>query len=343
MSSTSTETSVAIIGAGLSGLTAAHHLLAASSDSQPPKVLVVDKGRGVGGRLATRRMGDATLDHGAQFFTVRTEEFAAAVEGWLSAGVVSEWCRGFSEPDGYPRYRTEGGMNALAKHLAAELKGTFGTEIVTRQRASAIIPGPEQWAIAYDAATREPDEADALIATAPVPQVLELFQAGATVLDAEVASTLEAMRYHKVIAILAVLDRSPGLADPGALQRPDHPVFTFVADNQAKGISSAPAMTFHLSHGLSETLYDEDDGAVLAKVESEIRAVIGTAAVSEIQVKRWRYAGPVTPHPEPILVAATKPGPLILAGDGFGTSKVEGAFTSGVAAARQILAGANRS
>lgn len=340
MSSPSAAHSVAIIGAGLSGLTAAKYLQGASTAERPLRVSIVDKGRGVGGRLATRRLGAATLDHGAQFFTVRTEQFAAVVKRWVSDGVVSQWCQGFSETDGYPRYRVEGGMNALAKYLAAELVAdeNAAVDIITRQRANAIIPGPERWAITYEAAMREPDEADAVITTPPVPQVLDLFRAGATVLSPDMTATLEAMAYHKVVAVLTLLDRSPELPSPGALQRPGHPVFTFVADNQAKGISEAPAMTFHLGHELSDQLFDASDEEVLAAVDDELQVAIGPAAVVEVQVKRWRYAGPVSPHPEPALLTATSPGPLVMGGDGFGTSKVEGAFSSGLAAAEQILA-----
>ena len=83
---------VVIIGAGLSGLVAAHALQRSGSS-----VLVIDKARSVGGRLATRQIGRATLDHGAQFFTVRSPEFRSAVEEWLSAGLVTEWCQGFAE------------------------------------------------------------------------------------------------------------------------------------------------------------------------------------------------------------------------------------------------------
>ena len=46
-----TRPRVVVVGAGVAGLTAARSL-AAFSD-----VVVVDKGRGVGGRLATRRIG----------------------------------------------------------------------------------------------------------------------------------------------------------------------------------------------------------------------------------------------------------------------------------------------
>ncbi len=325
---------VVIIGAGLAGLTAATTLVAASTERDPIDVLVVDKGRSVGGRLATRRIGDATLDHGAQFFTVRSEAFAMAVERWLAEGVVEEWCRGFGEVDGYPRYRVSGGMNRLAKWLAE------GVPVVTRRRANAIIPGPDRWAVAYEAAAREPDEADSIIATPPVPQTLELLQAGATVLDGDTAQRLAAMSYHKVIAVLAELDRSPELPPPGALQRPDHPVFSFVSDNQAKGISEVPAVTFHLSHELSARLWDHDNEAVRAAIADEMATTLGPANIVEIQIQRWRYAGPIRPDGESSILAATRPGPLVLAGDGFGGSKVEGAFLSGLSAAERILAAA---
>ncbi len=326
---------VVIIGAGLSGLTAAA-TLASDTSGRPIEVVVVDKGRSVGGRLATRRIGEAVLDHGAQFFTVRSEYFAHAVERWRSVGVVEEWCHGFADNDGYPRYRVRGGMNALAKHLAGQELGP-NVSVVTRQRANAIIPGADRWAVTYEAANREPDEADMIIATPPLPQTLELLQSGATVPTPEIARRLETMRYHKVIAILATLDRSPGLADPGALQRPDHPIFTFVADNQAKGVSPEPAVTFHMSHELSERLWGRPDDEVLAEVHEEIRAVISGAAVTDIQVKRWRYAGPVKPAAEPFLELSTGPKPLLLAGDSFGGSKVEGAFLSGLMAGRRAL------
>jgi predicted NAD/FAD-dependent oxidoreductase len=56
------ECDVAIIGAGIAGLCAALTLTQAGL-----KVVIVDKARGVGGRMATRRLGGAVIDHGAQF------------------------------------------------------------------------------------------------------------------------------------------------------------------------------------------------------------------------------------------------------------------------------------
>ena len=77
---------VLIIGAGLAGLSAANDLHRAGLN-----VLIVDKGRGLGGRLAGRRIGNATFDHGAQFMTARNSRFQASVAEWIEAGVADEW------------------------------------------------------------------------------------------------------------------------------------------------------------------------------------------------------------------------------------------------------------
>ena len=50
-----------------------------------------DKGRGVGGRMATRKIGGNYFDYGAQFFTVRDSRFREAVARWESDNVVTPW------------------------------------------------------------------------------------------------------------------------------------------------------------------------------------------------------------------------------------------------------------
>ena len=104
------------------------------------EVVLFDKGRSPGGRLATRRIEGARLDHGAQFFTVRTDEFQQHVDRWTADGLVYEWCRGFSaDGDGYPRYAVRGGMNALAKHLASRSRRAMP---VARVLAASRRPAP---------------------------------------------------------------------------------------------------------------------------------------------------------------------------------------------------------
>ena len=110
----------------MSGLMAANVLL-----DRGHTVQVIDKGRSVGGRLATRRIGASGLaDHGAQFFTVRTAALQGYVDRWRAQSLVYVWGTGWSDGslkrtagDGHPRYAVRGGMNKLAKRLARNVPG----------------------------------------------------------------------------------------------------------------------------------------------------------------------------------------------------------------------------
>ena len=73
---------IIIIGAGMAGLTCARRLTYAGMD-----VRILDKGRGIGGRLATRRTDTGlTFDHGAQYVTARGPGFQRTVNGMLRDG-----------------------------------------------------------------------------------------------------------------------------------------------------------------------------------------------------------------------------------------------------------------
>ena len=72
---------IIVIGAGISGCSCAHKLSHAGH-----RVTVVEKGRGVGGRMATRRMDGARIDHGAQFYTARDIRLQALNNQWCKEG-----------------------------------------------------------------------------------------------------------------------------------------------------------------------------------------------------------------------------------------------------------------
>ena len=74
---------VVIVGAGMAGLTAAAWL-----EERGVATIVLDKGRAPGGRMATRRIGEASFDHGAQHFGARTAAFRRQTERWIERGLV---------------------------------------------------------------------------------------------------------------------------------------------------------------------------------------------------------------------------------------------------------------
>lgn len=317
---------VLIVGAGLAGLTAARELTAAGAS-----VVVVDKGRSVGGRLATRRIGAARLDHGAQFFTVRGDEFASVVAEALDAGVVHEWCRGFSDPpDGHPRYAGTSGMNSVAKWLAT------GLDVATGVRLTSV--GARAGEIRADAADGRSMRAASVILTAPVPQSLALLDASGTTLDPAVQTTLASIEYFATLALLVTVDGTHAVDEPGGIQLDETADFTFIADNRRKGVSDAPALTFHANHAYSATRYEDDPDEVLAELLELARPWLGGATVAEAQLKKWRYAGPVDPVPDRVVLDAVDGARVAFAGDAFGGPKVEGAFDSGLAAGRALAA-----
>jgi hypothetical protein len=305
-----------VIGAGIAGLLAARRVQKAGF-----RVEVLDKGRQVGGRMATRRIGDAVFDHGAQFFTCRSPEFAAVVQEWREADVARQWCLGFNEAaDGHPRYRGNPGMTAGPKLLAETLP------VRLRFRVASVHAGQHAWEIVGEDGVRL--ESRVLVLSAPVPQTLALLDAGAVALPIDVRAQLESIRYDPCIAALAQLEAPSSVPVPGGIQL-EGSILTWVGDNARKGISSRPALTLHAAPEFSRDNWSTDDHEVAAKM-LEVARTWADVHVREVQLQRWLYATP-NPGIEERLTATEDPLPIAFCGDAFGGPRVEGAALSGMA------------
>ncbi|MGA1746443.1 MAG: NAD(P)/FAD-dependent oxidoreductase [Ilumatobacteraceae bacterium] len=307
-------TDVIIVGAGLSGLVAARTLSSAGQS-----VTVFDKGRSVGGRLATRRIAGARLDHGAQFMTVRSDAFAAQVDDWATRGLARVWCNGFGGGDGHPRWIGSSGMNSLAKDLAS------GLDVRVDHLVFSCTREHDRWVVTIDDGQRF--DADVLVLTAPVPQSFSMvFE------TVDVPRALMATEPHRTIGLLAVLDGASAVPEPGGVQDPNDDI-SFVADNAAKGISDIPAITLHASPSWSLEHWDDSD--LEAQLTELARPWIGTANIIESQVKKWRLATPTAIWPEPCWVDVDHR--VVIGGDAFAGPRVEAAHNSGLAAGKAAI------
>jgi len=319
---------ILVIGAGMSGLMAANSL-----QNRGYNVQILDKSRGLGGRCATRRVGDAVFDHGAQFFTMRDSRMRPHLDKWLERGVAVEWCRGFPDAggdgsgDGEPRYRGAPSMTAMAKYLARNLDVRIGATIT-----NAMVVG-DAWEITLSHG--ESIAAAAIIMTAPLPQAMEILDSEVPLDYGPIRPIVESVPYKNVFAVMAVLDRASAIPAPGAV-RDLAPPLTWVADNHMKGIStSVHCVTIHADGDYSSRHFGEDHERVADELIEAARPWLGDAAVTQRQVHRWRYAAPLQTVPQECALLPGAP-PLVFAGDAFGGPRVEGACISGLAAAETL-------
>jgi renalase len=260
----------------------------------------LEKSRGFGGRLATKRVGEAVFDQGAQFFTVRDPEFAAQAEAWRAAGLVTDW-------PGPAQGRLVGrpAMTAVPKALAE------GLDLRRESKATA--------------ACRLADGTWEL--TSPVPQSLALLAAGGVTLPAPVQGSLSQLTYHPCLALLVVL-AGPSAVPPEGMAFSTGPV-RWLADNVRKGIAQhAPAaVTIHAAPDFSAEHYGRSEAEIAARLLPVVAPWLGAPVVSAT-LHRWKFSEPKTTHPERC-VWLPELG-LGFAGDAFGGPRVEGAALSGL-------------
>jgi len=341
---------IVVVGAGMAGLCAAGELVRAGR-----RVLVIEKSRGIGGRMATRRVGPAVCDHGAQFFTVRGRAFGALVTDAHAAGAVETWCTGFGragslgadvEPatDGHARWRGVRGMTDLPKFLVEHLAADGHGEpclVTTAAKVTAIGTRTDRVVVAIEAEGRTATiEAMAAVVTAPVPQALDLFAAGDAALDAEARARLATVAYDPCFALMLVLDRPSLVPAPGAIQFSADAAgpLAWVADNMRKGISPVPALTVHATGAFSREHFDTPPDEVATRLIDAVRPWIDgdpATAVVERSLHRWKFALPTTILEDPLVAASHEP-PVVCCGDAFAGPRVEGAASSGLAAGRWL-------
>jgi predicted NAD/FAD-dependent oxidoreductase len=329
-----------IVGAGVAGLSAARELRRSGT-----AFLVVEKSRGLGGRAATRRGDHGPVDHGAQFFTARSPEFREQVDDWLKRGVCFEWTRGFHqwradwlrplEADGHPRFACEAGMSSLARDLAAG----FDDSILRQQRVTALHAEGRSWRVELESGGTI--TADSVLLTAPAPQAALLLAEGAP----DAAAVLAGRAMTPCLALAARYPRE-GLTWQG-IQFQGHPVLGWAGHDTSKRPGRHAGSTFLVLHAtpeFSEAHYTAAPEAVTPLLLTALSEATRHDWRQPLDtfLHRWRYAQPsvaaASPPPSttaPFLSWET-PAPLLAAGDALGGGKIEGAWLSGLEAARRL-------
>lgn len=310
------HTDIIIIGGGMAGLSAATALAATGA-----RLIVLDKGRGPGGRMAARRVEIAgkpvSFDHGAQYFTARDPAFRAAVEAWEVAGVAARWpAAGVDAWVGTP------GMNGPIRAMAEGLDVRWG------MRAERILRGEGGWLV--DADEQQFTAATVLVAV-PAEQAAVLLAEPAPDLAALAGSVQSAPCWAVMAGFAAPL---PIIADT---YRSETGPIGWAARNSAKpGRGGAESWVIHASPARTRDLLDAPKEAAAAALLADFFAAAGAAPTSpaHLDAHRWLYAQPVALGGAP---ARFDPAlGLGIAGDYLHSPRVEGAWLSGRALAEAV-------
>ncbi len=321
-----------ILGAGISGLTAGRLLL-----DKGHSVQILDKGRGVGGRVATRWKGtrdhiEGRWDHGAQFATFRSRDLISALKAWEAWDVLQDWLPSHSD-NTLMRMCPAEGMNAFAKALAAPL------DIQRSERVCHLERSGEKWTARTESG--HSFEAPHVISTLPMPQLLDLAEASGWALQEDEQELLQQVTYERCLSLLAETAEPVSIGDAG-YARVNTGVLETVISHRQKGISDAPTFTAHATPSFSLEWYDRDRPTAASVMRAALQEILDTSILS-VQIHGWKFAKAIRRIPHPFVQLSNG---CILAGDGFEAGdesvpadlhpRIESAMLSGLLAARKV-------
>jgi predicted NAD/FAD-dependent oxidoreductase len=301
---------IGIIGSGITGLACARRLADAGLSA-----VVLDKGRGMGGRVATRRVGDLQFDHGAQFVNARGAGFAGVLAGICAA----DWQDATGRRDcvGVP------GMSAIPKALGA------GLDIRQAVQVTRVQQDGKGWVLHLEGGTVN---CARVVVTVPAPQVAGLLGDG-----------------HPLVAELASVRMAPCLTLMAAVNAPapfitqqdkDAPLSWIAQDNSKPGRPQGLGALWvaQADETFSAAHLDKSTEEICALVLPLLCDQLGVTpdCVTHATAHRWRYARVTQALGQPFVRSAD--GTLYLGGDWCIGARVEAAWDSGTAIAEAILA-----
>lgn len=341
---------IAIIGAGVSGLTAAYELTRAGH-----RVVVLEKSRGFSGRAGTRRHGAVCVDHGANFFRTTDSEIAHLIHEVLPTEELVEingevWTfdrsgailPGDPVQNGEPKYSYRRGINTLGKLLQA----ASGVEVRREVRIASLEREDEHWLLRDSGGTSH-GLFDVVITTAPAPQAMQLLRASeiAEPLQTTLLDALRFSRYHAQFSfILGYNEPLSPLREFHALVNSDgaHAVswLSFEEDKPGHVPEGSSVLVVQMSPSWTSRRVEYPPEDILPEVLENVRALLPEASHQPDwwDSQRWMLASPSSAVDLESLRTGEKEN-LFFAGDGLcGRGRVPLAMSSGLDSARRVMA-----
>ena len=312
-----------IIGAGLAGITCARTLQAAGQEA-----VLLDKSRGVGGRLATRRLHGTHADHGFRVWAPQHPELQESTQELVAAEVLHEWGEGYAAKDG---------GNAIAKYLARDLK------IYRQHRVIRLESEGKTWRVWSDA-VEQPLETLNIVLAIPASQAADMLSKSGY--EADKTTSIRNVEYAPCITVMAGYETpiaewpdqeqiAPAIGSSAAA------VKYLILDSSKRGQTAPTVVVIHSTaeYAVGTLSIDRNQLEPTANDLLQIAGALvpGIAQPDWFQVHRWRYAFVTQPCLEPfITLPAPTANPVLCCGDWCQPNayqNLDAAYQSGQAAA----------
>jgi renalase len=309
---------VVVVGAGISGVACAGVLRSAGVP-----VTVLDRGRTVGGRMASSRHDGRPVDIGASYFTVADPAFESVVADWEQRGLARPWTDTFDAISddrreirtGTMRWAAPAGLRSLVTDLAAGLQVRSATCVEAVDLAGAL--------------TVDGEEADAVVLAMPDPQARRIL----TPALSEIATALTD-DFQPVLALTAVFAERGWEPFDGAFVN-DHPTLNWIADDGRRRGDDAPVLVAHSTPEFARPRL-ADPALAGAELAAALRGILHIGARPlRTEVHRWTFGKPAGRREQPFFLGNA---PIGVCGDAWSTRpRVESAFLSGRALGNALV------
>ncbi len=322
-----TNKTIAIVGAGLAGLSCAVRLTELGHH-----VELFEKSRGPAGRMSTKRGEAWAADHGAQYFTARDPLFIEQVKKWLAEQVVALWTpeikvfeankwSTFQSQD--LRYVGTPAMNTPAKQLAK------GLVLHLSQTIDALSRKDDHWFLHSAEAGDIEKGFDTLILAIPGPQAFSL----AHHLDPDIQTIAGQSNMKGCWTLMARFQQQPKVSFEAAFVNQE--IISWVARNSSKPQRTGQeSWTIQANPLWSQEFIELNKEDVQDQLLASAKKLGLNCTGAEISMHRWRYASGSTTAP---LGFYSNPAlHLGMCGDWLNGGRVEGAWLSGYHLANQF-------
>lgn len=341
---------VAVVGAGMAGVACARTLVQAGH-----RVTLLEKSRGLGGRMATRRTEFGGFDHGTQYFTVRDSRFAKTlltaqdvVRPWSASTVrvLDEFGHVLASapPPTEPHFVAKPGMSALVNHWAQplvqpELHGNLAATVMTGTRVTHIERDAlhaDQWQLRVEdteGGLHVLGGFDRVVLAQPHLQAHDLLLASGH--SPELRHQLDGVQVAPCWTLMVAYPNAmqPGLNHLGpqwnAARSTHHRISWLAREGSKPGREPIERWTVQASPDWSTRHLEDDAERVKAKLLKGFAEITGIRATpTHAEVHRWRFAQTQQPLGRPYLYDRSLG--IGLCGDWCLGHRVEDAFISGL-------------